>query len=504
MISCLMCQAVIAGEDVRFPLHSGFDWQSIQFSLKFNRVSPQKRGGSSITQQLAKNLFLWPGRSYLRKIIEAYLTVLIEGCWPKRRILEVYLNVAQFGPNIFGVEAAARHFLSKTSAELCLKESALLAAVLPNPQLYPVEDPPPVVRYRQVMILAVMKKLNPQYLDTVDKRNAVIRKSTTSWIGRMLGPLRRSRRWVASFRRGHGYGVLRPRWWPKSWRWSLGPNGNYYEKQVTIFAGGERYEFQPAVWGPYRGHVHHGKLRPDSVWISSSLARLGLPVSCAPVLAAVSRMEGGFDAIQTYDRGKFSWGFVQFSATGGLSALLQKIRNCEPVLYERYFAAAGIDIRNGQIVITKKSKVLRGAAVANQLHDDPDLWKCFLMASQERAIQDVQIQSAYENYYLRILAARITCGEREFVLGELFENHEYGRAVLLDRAIHTGVVQASRLFQRAAESCGVKSSLQPDLLLATAREIDPVNNDRLDRLKHALKIETPGSHFSENEVSLNL
>jgi monofunctional glycosyltransferase len=164
-ISLHMRAAALAGEDVYFPLHDGFDWASIRAALRDNRNGTSRRGASTISQQLAKNLFLWPSRSYLRKAVEAYLTVFVEAILGKRRILEIYLNVAQFDAATFGVEAAARQFFAKPAANLSRQEAALLAAVLPNPILYQVRHPCHLVRFRQAMILATMRKLTPAYLD---------------------------------------------------------------------------------------------------------------------------------------------------------------------------------------------------------------------------------------------------------------------------------------------------------------------------------------------------
>jgi monofunctional glycosyltransferase len=169
-ISPTLLLAAIVAEDICFLLHAGFDWGSIRYSVEFNRESELQRGGSTITQQLAKNLFLWPGRSYVRKAIEAYLTVLIEACWSKRRILEVYLNLAQFTPQIFGVEAAARHFFGRSASDLNPEEAALMTAILPSPSTHRADEPSPQLRFRQVMILASMKKINPEYLQSIESK----------------------------------------------------------------------------------------------------------------------------------------------------------------------------------------------------------------------------------------------------------------------------------------------------------------------------------------------
>ena len=140
--------AVVAAEDQRFPGHFGFDLDSIADAMKNNSRRKRPRGASTITQQVAKNLFLWPGKSFLRKGCEAYFAVLIEAMWPKQRILEVYLNVAEFGPGIFGIKAASEAFFRKPPHRLRLDEAALLAAVLPNPHRLRADNPSEYVRRR--------------------------------------------------------------------------------------------------------------------------------------------------------------------------------------------------------------------------------------------------------------------------------------------------------------------------------------------------------------------
>lgn len=136
-----MALAVIAAEDQKFPDHHGFDVESISTQLEKKAAGKRVRGASTISQQVAKNLFLWSGRSYVRKGLEAYFTVLIEFFWPKRRILEVYLNIAEFGDGIYGVSAAADTFFGKSAAKLTQGDAARLAAVLPNPKRLKVENP---------------------------------------------------------------------------------------------------------------------------------------------------------------------------------------------------------------------------------------------------------------------------------------------------------------------------------------------------------------------------
>ena len=132
-VSPYMFKAVIAGEDTRFCEHFGFDLQSIRDAWQHNRKGHRLRGASTITQQTAKNLFLWPGRSFVRKGFEAYFTVLLEMFWEKRRILEVYVNIVEFGHGIYGVEAAAQSYYKKSAKDLTAEEAARLAAILPSP-----------------------------------------------------------------------------------------------------------------------------------------------------------------------------------------------------------------------------------------------------------------------------------------------------------------------------------------------------------------------------------
>ena len=155
--------AVLASEDQRFPHHIGFDFDSMLQAIKTYADGGTLRGASTISQQVAKNLFLWPGKSFARKLLEAYFTALIELIWPKRRILEVYLNVAEFGPGVYGVEAAAKRFFRKPAAALGRSESALLAAALPNPKKYNVRRPTRHLQRRKAWIMSQMKNLGGQH-----------------------------------------------------------------------------------------------------------------------------------------------------------------------------------------------------------------------------------------------------------------------------------------------------------------------------------------------------
>lgn len=151
--------AVVAAEDQRFPSHWGMDIVELKKVLAQRGKKKKFRGASTITQQTAKNLFLWGGRSYIRKAIEAAISVAIEITWPKRRILEVYLNIAQFGDATFGIKAASRKLFNKIPAELSIEEAALLAAALPKPAISNVNKPKPELRKRQQWILKQMKQL---------------------------------------------------------------------------------------------------------------------------------------------------------------------------------------------------------------------------------------------------------------------------------------------------------------------------------------------------------
>lgn len=151
--------AVVAAEDQRFPDHLGFDFKEIAGSWEGYRRGGRLRGASTISQQLAKNLYLWPGRSYLRKALEAYLTALIEAFLPKRRILELYLNFVEFGEGIYGIGAASERFFRKAPSGLTPHEAALLAAVLPNPNRYSAARPSGHVLARQRWVLRQMQRL---------------------------------------------------------------------------------------------------------------------------------------------------------------------------------------------------------------------------------------------------------------------------------------------------------------------------------------------------------
>jgi monofunctional biosynthetic peptidoglycan transglycosylase len=151
--------AVVASEDQLFPVHRGFDFKQIRKAMDDAERGRRARGASTISQQVAKNLFLWSGRSWVRKGLEAWFTVLIETLWPKRRILEIYLNVAEFGRGIYGAEAAAQAFFHKPAAKLTRDEAARLAAVLPNPSRLHAGQPSRYLLRRQQEIATQMAAL---------------------------------------------------------------------------------------------------------------------------------------------------------------------------------------------------------------------------------------------------------------------------------------------------------------------------------------------------------
>ena len=166
-ISPAMKLAVVVSEDRNYLRHHGFAWGSIYAALKKGLTGQGAKGLSTISQQVAKNLFLWAERSLFKKLLEAYFTLLIEGIWSKKRILEVYINIAQFGTNVFGAGAAAEHFFSKHASQLSREESALLAAVLPMPRVQEVSAPSDWVIERQAWILQLMSAHGDEHISRI-------------------------------------------------------------------------------------------------------------------------------------------------------------------------------------------------------------------------------------------------------------------------------------------------------------------------------------------------
>jgi len=161
LISANAKLAVIASEDQLFPYHNGFDWQSIQKAMEKNKKSRRVRGASTLTQQVAKNVFLWQGRSWFRKGLEVYFTFMIETLWGKHRILEVYLNVSEMGRGVFGIEAAARKYFKKPASMLTANEAAMIASSLPNPKKYTVKPLSNYVTKRYPQIVVQMNNIRP-------------------------------------------------------------------------------------------------------------------------------------------------------------------------------------------------------------------------------------------------------------------------------------------------------------------------------------------------------
>jgi len=157
-------KAVIASEDGKFTSHSGFDFDAIEKAYKNNQKGKRVKGGSTISQQTAKNVFLWPGRSFVRKGFEAYFTVLIEFIWGKERIMEVYLNSIEMGNGIYGIEAASEHWFGKKAENLSKKEAAAIAAILPNPRKFKAKNSSGYINRRKNAISRQMNLYpNPDY-----------------------------------------------------------------------------------------------------------------------------------------------------------------------------------------------------------------------------------------------------------------------------------------------------------------------------------------------------
>ena len=162
--------ALVAAEDQRFLIHHGFDFDALAKAAKrnWNGDGTHIVGGSTISQQVAKNVFLWQGRSYVRKVAEAYFTVLIEFLWNKRRIMEMYLSVAEMGDCTFGVEAASQRYFGKSASQVSPAEAALLAGVLPNPLRFRASNPGPAARAKQLRVLRNMRRLGgTTYVNTL-------------------------------------------------------------------------------------------------------------------------------------------------------------------------------------------------------------------------------------------------------------------------------------------------------------------------------------------------
>lgn len=307
--------------------------------------------------------------------------------------------------------------------------------------------------------------------------------------GRLITwPWRRARREVDRWRQ-QIYGLREPRWWPERLSGWLGPRHPHDNRSVVIFVGADRFEFLPATSDGYRGHTYQGTLQPSAGDIEACLARQGLPTGVARALAVVSSLEGGFDAIQTWDRGKFAWGFIQFTATGGLPRLLLNVKAHAPAAFDECFGTAGVDVEEGQLVIRANGRTLRGWRAHNRLHDDPSFWRHFLVASRLTAVQDMQVRTAYENYYARALEQSVLLGSRRVALADIFAANEYGRTIVFDRAVNRGTGHALKLFRRAVRQSGATDVDDAPAILACVRALQPRDRWRLD----AIGREIPGA-----------
>jgi monofunctional glycosyltransferase len=157
-ISSHLQLAVVCSEDQRFLEHQGFDLKAIEYAIKVNKQGKKLRGGSTITQQMVKNIFLWPARSWVRKGLEAYLTVVVELLWSKERILEVYLNSIEMGPGVYGAEAASQHYWKIPATKLSQNQAATIAAILPNPRFYKANPPGSYTDQQRRYILGQMRR----------------------------------------------------------------------------------------------------------------------------------------------------------------------------------------------------------------------------------------------------------------------------------------------------------------------------------------------------------
>ncbi|RZK80718.1 MAG: monofunctional biosynthetic peptidoglycan transglycosylase [Pedobacter sp.] len=160
-ISDNMKRAAVSAEDQLFLKHIGFDLKAIEKAFETNKKGKKIKGGSTISQQTAKNVFLWPGRSWIRKGFEAYFTLLIEILWSKERILEVYLNVIEMGDGVYGAEAAAQEYFGKSCKKLTRSQAALIAACFPNPRRWTPRKPTSYIKHRQYLIMRNMRRLGP-------------------------------------------------------------------------------------------------------------------------------------------------------------------------------------------------------------------------------------------------------------------------------------------------------------------------------------------------------
>jgi WXG100 family type VII secretion target len=251
-------------------------------------------------------------------------------------------------------------------------------------------------------------------------------------------------------------------------------------QDVKIQIGNDSYDFKHTTYNGYEGHVYLGKLDPSIDQITQKLVENGLPTEDARILAAVSKHEGNFDSIQTYDRAKFSWGFIQFSGAGGLHTLMTDIKKDSPETFQKYFGQNGLDIETDRLVVNKNGAVLSGDAALNELHDNPELWGGFLQASRDPVVQSAQVKAAYDSYYKPIMSQTVNLNGQNYKLGELFKTNDYGRAMLFDRAVQLGPTGAKNLFQEAVTKTG---TVDAQRILESAQSLDSKWTNRWTDIK---------------------
>jgi hypothetical protein len=267
---------------------------------------------------------------------------------------------------------------------------------------------------------------------------------------------------------------------------------------VTLFAGGRQFTFVPVTFGRFRGHVHKGQASPTATYLAERLEALGLDPTKARLLAATSSLEGGFDTFHTYGHARVAWGMVQFTATGGLPALLTRLKAEAPATFDRYFRAAGLEVEPGLLVVRTGASVRRGWQALNHLHGEPALWLAFVRAAQDPAVQDMQIRAAYEHYLLRSGQLLVEKAGQRYTLGGLLAGEPLGEALLFDLAVAHGLTHTQRLFQRAVRQVNLESSGAAEELMAVGLRLDSAYAPRWEALKRALAAGSSGNGSAVN------
>lgn len=250
-----------------------------------------------------------------------------------------------------------------------------------------------------------------------------------------------------------------------------------------MFVAGRAHTFLPAHQGRYRGHRFDGDLHPTQAEVAGHLARWDIDDRWANVISAVAAMEGGFDSIQTYDVARFSWGFIQFTAIGGLPGLMGCIREEAPDLYDQHFVAAGIDAAQGTMIVRRGDREWRRWRAINLLHDDPTLWRPFLLAARDPLVQSLQVRAAHDAYLKPALRCQIVVDGEHVPLGDLLADHPMGPAILMDHVVHRGVTYTAKLFQRAAANASTADAVH---LIDAARALEPGDQVRWVALERAM------------------